>query len=384
MPLNKVVGLDLGSANIRAVEVELNKDGTIKKIEKIAEIRIPTQIIDNGALVSPRSFVKALKDLFSKNDIKTKDVVISVNGKNIFTRNIRGVPTEKDEETFAKTLPYSIESVPIEVPKNYLGYHTIAEYLSPDERKRLRDILLVAIEKENLNSILKAVQEAGLKPRVVDITPLSLIRSSILNTEGSDTQKIALIDIGADVISIIIYQDGEPEYLRTITGAGGNIINSRISTDLHIPRDDAEQEKFKALGRSNVVAQNTSSVFGDNTIPGIQPGTKEARIAQAINLIVAQEVSVIISQVRDTFTDAITFHNDTVDSPIDKIVLSGAGAGINTLAARLENEIEIPVEYINPFKIHNNKEIMKKIESNEIIPHTFSTALGSVIREDWK
>lgn len=376
MAFKKLVGLDIGSSNIRAVEASY-KDDVIEEITTVASVPLTSQVIKNGSLESYDSFLVAVKHLFSDNNIKTTDVVISINGQSVLTRLVPGLQNEKTDEIFDKTLPYKMADViPTGVSNYYLGAHTIDEYIDNRDKKPqiLRDCLVVGIEKTNLDPILHALEEAGLRVHGVDIAPLAVIRS-ILRTPEALEKRFASIDIGGDITTIIVHKNGIPEYIRTINGIGGNVINQRIAEELGLKINKAESEKFKALGAQNQIASNSSSIFGGG-VEGIEAGSAEADLAQAINIIVAQEATITIKQIRDTLTDAITF-SDIIDSPIDEVVLSGGGSGINTMASRMENELGIPVVYNTPFNdIKLDSSIMKRIEEGELRPYEYSTAFG--------
>ena len=376
MAFKKLVGLDIGSSNLRAVEATF-KDDVIEEITVVASVPLTSQVIKNGSLESYDSFLVAVKSLFADNNIKTKDVVVAINGQSVLTRLVPGLQNEKNDEIFDKTLPYKMsEVIPTGVGNYYLGAHTIDEYIDNRGKKPqiLRDCLVVGIEKINLDPIIHALEEAGLRVHGVDIAPLAIIRS-ILRTPEALEKRYASIDIGGDITTIVVHKNGIPEYIRTINGIGGNIINQRIAEELGLKINKAESEKFKALGSQNQLAENSTSVFGGGA-EGLEAGSAEADLAQAINIIVAQEATITIKQIRDTLTDAITF-SDIIDSPIDEVVLSGGGSGINTMASRMENELGIPVVYNTPFngiKLESN--IMKRIEGGELRPYEYTAAFG--------
>lgn len=380
MASRKIIGLDFGSSNIRAIEAELDKNGQLESIEAVYKQPISTQVIENGNIKSYPALVTSLKELIHRNNLKEKDVFISVNGDSILARNIPGVESETTEVVFKKTLKYKIqERIPTEWDENEFSYHTINEYVDEEKRAIFRDIIFVSIQKSNLRQILTAVQEVGLNPYVVDIAPLNISRSAISTTDLTD-RRVANIDIGGDTTNIVIHKNGYPEYIRTITGIGGNIINKRIAEDLHIPINEAELEKFKALTKENTIAQKSTSIFEGFDVEGMDPNSREAAIAQQINRIVAQEASVIISTIRDTFTDA-TFHSLTIDTPIEHIFLSGAGAGLHSLSERIENEINhVTVSYLNPLERYASKSLNKQIENGTVIPHEYATVAGLVYR----
>lgn len=377
----KVIGLDIGSSSFRVIEAELFKDGSLKTINTAYQVKIPTQVVSNGTVVSAEAFTEKLTALIQSSGVKTKNVYITVNGKSVFTRSLKRVEREKDEAIFLKTLPFKIDSsLPITMSENHLGYHVTNEYVDADARRILRDILVVTVTKENLDTILQGVKEVKLHPSVVDIAPLGLIRASHAD-ESLKGKRIACVDVGGDVTTIAIHKNGYPEYIRIILDKGGKRIDRRISDELKIPASEAEAEKFNALGRKNIIEQKSTSIFGGD-VKGIKADSREAYIANAINLITAQELTSLLTEIRDTFTDAETFHGSTVDTPIEAIVLSGAGAGLQTLAARIQNELGVPVTYSNVLEQYASKELKEKIEKGEVIPHEFATVAGLVFRNE--
>lgn len=378
MALKKVVSLDIGSSNLRAIEVSLKKDKTIDSILNITSLPLATQIIKNGSLESYDAFLAAVKELWSRGNIKTKDVIIGINGQSVISRIVPHVAMEKDEATFEQTLPFKMkEAFPAGVNNYHLGHHVVAEYIDPEKNRVFRDVIVVGIEKSNLDPILDALKKATLNVYSVDISPLAVIRATLQSPENFG-KRFASIDIGGDVTTIVVHKNGYPEYIRSITGIGGNIINAHIAHDLKMSSEDAEVEKFKALSRGTFTAQKNTSVFGGGDVEGLVPGSPEAQLAQSINMIVAQEVTIIIKQIRDTLTNAITFSN-VIDSPINEVILSGGGAGIHTIASRMENELAIPVLYGNPFVNKASKQINKRIAEGTLNPYEYMTAFGLLL-----
>lgn len=376
MKFKKLVSLDIGSSNLRAIEVSF-KDGVIDEILTVATVKIPSHVIKNGSLESYDSFLASVKQLWNDNKIKTKDVVIGVNGKGVLTRLVPGLTKEKTEEIFQKSLPYKMaDIIPTGVNNYYLSSHTIDEYLDGRSKKPrvLRDCLIVGIEKKTLDPIILALETAGLRVYGVDINPLSITRS-ILRTPEDLEKRYASIDIGGDIVTIVVHKNGVPEYIRTINGIGGNIINQHISEELGLNLIQSELEKFKALSAANQIAGKSSNVFGGG-VEGLDPNSPEAALANEINMIVAQEITITIKQIRDTLTDAITF-SDIIDSPIDEVVLSGGGASINTIASRMQNELGIPVRYNSPFDgIKVSSSVAKNIEDGSLHDYEYASAFG--------
>lgn len=378
MSLNKIVGLDIASSSLRAIEATI-KNGAIVNITNIAYMPLKTQIIREGSVISEADLYYAVKELWERNKIKTKDVAISVNGQSVLTRLKDGLPEQKNQETFDFMLKTQMaDSILSGVQNYYLSATILDKYYEPKKQEVFCDALVVGIEKKNLDPIVRALENAGLKVRGVEIAPLAIART-VLQTPEDATKRYASIDIGGDLTTVIIHKDGFPEYIRNITGISGNAINQRIAEELGVNIKRAEEEKFKALGKENQIASTSTNIFSKNVeVEGLEEGTEEAQRAELINYIVSQEISTAIRHIKDTLTDAITF-TDLIDSPIDEVKLSGGGANINTLVSRLENEIGIITTFVNPFQnVSFSKEAEKKKETLNVKPHEYTTAFGII------
>lgn len=378
MSLNKIVGLDIASSSLRAIEATI-KNGAIVNITNIAYMPLKTQIIREGSVISEADLYYAVKELWERNKIKTKDVAISVNGQSVLTRLKDGLPEQKNQETFDFMLKTQMaDSILSGVQNYYLSATILDKYYEPKKQEVFCDALVVGIEKKNLDPIVRALENAGLKVLGVEIAPLAIART-VLQTPEDATKRYASIDIGGDLTTVIIHKDGFPEYIRNITGISGNAINQRIAEELGVNIKRAEEEKFKALGKENQIASTSTNIFSKNVeVEGLEEGTEEAQRAELINYIVSQEISTAIRHIKDTLTDAITF-TDLIDSPIDEVKLSGGGANINTLVSRLENEIGIITTFVNPFQnVSFSKEAEKKKETLNVKPHEYTTAFGII------
>ena len=73
-----IIGLDIGSRNIKAIQLKEANNGF--QLERFGMISIlPELIVDGSILDSPR-VVEAIKELMNTSKIKTKDTVLSVSG----------------------------------------------------------------------------------------------------------------------------------------------------------------------------------------------------------------------------------------------------------------------------------------------------------------
>ena len=378
MSVKKIVALDIGSSTIRAAEATINKN-KIGKIVNIAAVSLPTQIVKEGTVVSEANFYRIIKEIWKKNKIKTKNVIISINGQSIITRLKDNLPEQKNQTLFDLMLKTQMADTILSGVQNYYLSGTILDkYYEPTKRAVLCETLVVGIEKNNLDTIVRALENAGLRVLGAEIAPLALTRI-VLQEKTNFTKRYASIDIGGDLTTIVIHKNGFPEYIRTITGVAGNSINQRISEEMGFNTKRAEEEKFKALGEETRIATTSTNMFNKTeTATGLTPGSEEAKRAEFINTLVSQEITLSIRNIKETLTDAITF-SEIIDSPIEEIKLSGGGANINTLLSRMENELGIPTTYVNPLTtIKLSGKAKKQLKTIGHSEHEFSTLFGTI------
>jgi type IV pilus assembly protein PilM len=378
MSLNTIVALEIGSSTIRAIEATLKK-GRIVKLTNIAVASLPTQVVQQGTVISEANLYRAVRQIWKTNKIKTKNVIVTINGQSIITRLKDNLPEQKNQTLFDLMLKTQMADTILSGVQNYYLSGTILDkYYDPNKRAVLCETLVVGIEKKNLDTIVRALENAGLRVLGAEIAPLALARS-VLQTPEDMTKRYASIDIGGDLTTIIIHKEGFPEYIRTITGISGNSINQRISEEMGFNTKRAEEEKFKALGEETRIATVSTNIFSKNeTVSGLTPGSEEAKKAEFINSIVSQEITLSIRNIKETLTDAITF-SEIIDSPIEEIKLSGGGANINTLLSRMENELGIKTTYVEPFKnVKMTSKAKKQLKTIGHSDHEFSTVFGTI------
>lgn len=378
MSLDKIVGLDIGSSTLRAVEATL-KNGEIVKINNIFSTPLTTQVVNEGTLVSEASLYQAVKTMWETNKIKTKNVALSINGQSVLTRLKDSLPEQKTQAVFDLMLKTQMgDSILAGVNNYYLSGSILDKYYDPIKKNVYCDALVVGIEKKNLDPIVRALENAGLRVRGAEIAPLAIARA-VIRTPEDASKRFASIDIGGDLTTIIIHKDGFPEYIRNITGIAGNNINQRIADEMGFNIKRAEEEKFKALGKENQIATVSTNVFSkDVEREGIAADSADAERAEYINNIVSQEITLAIRHIKETLTDAITF-SEIIDSPIEEIKLSGAGANINTLASRMTNELGIPTTYATPFDgVALDKPAAEAVKQLGNQTHEYTTAFGII------
>jgi type IV pilus assembly protein PilM len=223
-----------------------------------------------------------------------------------------------------KALPFQVaDLIPMPIEQAVLDFHPLEEVVGEDGTRTQR-ILLVAAVREMISDMLAAVEEAGLIPDKVDLTPFALLRAAgTPDGLGISTSAEALVEVGAGVTNIVIHQGGVPRFVRLLLQGGADITSS-IADRMGVPVDQAEWVK------------HTTPLPLDVQMSGVSPA---ARLLEAA-------ASAWIEEVRGSL-DYYLVQPSAVR--INRIILSGGTSTLAGLAERLSAATRLPVEPVDLF-----------------------------------
>lgn len=314
---NTVVGVDIGSAAIRAVEVS-NAAGAKPTVVRFGEIELPPGAAKKGEVVEPNTVASALKRLWSTSGFRSKSVVLGIGNQRVLARDLSvpAVPLHQIRES----LPFQVQDLlPMPVSEAVLDFYPINE--SDSGNGRVINGLLIAAVKETVMTNLSAVRLAGLKPVGVDLIPFALTRLAA-RTEHS-AGAVIIMDIGESTTSFVFAVDGVPQFVRLI-GMGGGDVTRAIAQRLSMEEGTAENAK-RQLGLAT-----------EQVPDGARP----------IVEIIYETTNELFTSIRNTITFVA---NTTRVSHIDRIVLSGNAARLSGLPRALAEYTRIPVVVADPF-----------------------------------
>ena len=158
----KVVGVDIGSRSIRAVEVR-NLAAPVPIITRMHEVALPPGAVRAGEVIEVGTVTSALRALWAEARFTTKDVAIGVSGSVVHPRDASfpKAPLQRIRET----LPFTVQDlIPLPVAEAILDFYPASETIT-DEGPVVRGIL-VAASRDALKIMITAVPRKAL-PRTV-------------------------------------------------------------------------------------------------------------------------------------------------------------------------------------------------------------------------
>jgi type IV pilus assembly protein PilM len=312
-----VVGLDIGSSAVKAVE--LKGTGSSYRVAAFGSQPIPPDSIVDGAIIDAGAVADAIRRLFDTNKaFKAKDVCASLSGNAVIVKKITlpvMTQAELDESIYWEAEQY----IPFDVQDVNLDYQILDPGTGVDARGSM-DVLLVAAKKDKIGNYTGVIAQAGRTAVVVDVDAFALQNAYEMNYGFEPGQVVVLLNAGASAINLNIMHGDQSVFTRDVS-IGGNAYTEALQKDLDLPYDAAEQLK--------------------KGIPVDGATFEEARA------VIRAVTDNVLLEVQKTFD----FFKATASSDhIDKIVVSGGASRVEGFYEMLAERFGTPVEEFDPFK----------------------------------
>ena len=304
------VGLSIGTSSIKLVE--LKKSGKSWKLLHFGMVQLPEDAVVNREIVNSIAVVDSLKTLVSQIKLKSKNVCTSLSGTSLIVKRMQlDVPNAKDiqEQVFWEAEQY----IPFDISEVVMDYAILSR-----GKDAKTDVLLVAVKRSVLDSYMTAVEEASLKPKVVDIDYFAAQNAYEANYQPSATESVAVIDVGASSTKFVVVQGGVPIFTKD-SSLGGKTLTQEIQKHLNLSFADAE----------------TLKISGQN-------GGMPQEVSELMNVMSEN----IAGEVKRT----LDFYNaSSSGAAVAYILLAGGSSKIPGLSKAIEDGTGLPTQMLNPF-----------------------------------
>src|SRR5882672_3500120 len=135
----QLVGLDIGSSSIKAVELKNTKAG-YELVSYGMEALAQDTVVD-GAIMDAPQVANAITKIFEIEKIKTKNVGTSVSGHSVIVKRVP-LPLMTEEELYDRIPSEASQHIPFDIADVNLSYQLLEAMDSQ------MDVLLVAVKKD--------------------------------------------------------------------------------------------------------------------------------------------------------------------------------------------------------------------------------------------
>ncbi|MCX7919096.1 MAG: cell division protein FtsA [bacterium] len=308
---NLIVGLDIGTTQVRTLIAEIHEDG---EMSIIGIGTVPSEGLERGMIVDLESTTRSIQRSVQKAqdiaNVEVKKAIVGISGNHIQCQNaragievvapLRGI-TEEDvararEKAMAMVTPAGREII-----------HTLVQEYIVDEQSGIKnpigfagtrldvEIHVVTGALTSANNIAKSVNQAGVEVEDIVLQPLASSRA-ILNDDERDLGVI-MADIGGGTTDVVIFGKNGIRHTQIIP-LGGNYITKDIAEGLRVTRFDAENIKRK-YGCAYVALVGDEEQFEINDVVGREPQMVERKKLAEIIQPRMEEIYTLIKEQLD-------------------------------------------------------------------------------------
>lgn len=345
-----LIAIDIGSSAIKLLEVA---GPHLNIVRAIGAEKLPQGAVHDGMLQDPPTVRAALKRLIKRLGVSTfgRRVSLGLSGSSVLIKKITVL--RKEDVEFEDQIFFEAEQ---HFQHNLADLHYNHHVLTPNPEGQSKiSVVIVGAKMELVDQFISLIRSVGMRTGVVDCATFAAGNMFEFNY-GMVRGFSALVNIGANIMQVSLYINGEYFYTREVT-TGGEEYSRRIMDTLGMSHDDAENLK---------VAVSLGLVPIDEKI--------QAAFSESSETLVG-EIQTTVDYFLQTGEAAPGLKK------VNNVFLTGGGAcslGLNTSIAA---SMRLPVHVVNPFRrfdVGGNKEKALYIASQG---HMFSVATGLALRK---
>lgn len=208
-----LVGIDISASSVKVLE--LAKNGDSYRVERFAAEPVPQNAIVEHAITEVEQVGEVVQRAVKRSGTKLKNAAVAVASTHVITKVIK-IPKGLGENELHTQVEMEAEHyVPYPLDEVNLDYQVIP---SIDDESEEDELLMAACRKEIIDDYISVLEDAGMKPQVVDIETYAMENACSLITEhmpgGGLEKTIAVLDIGSTTTNINVLHNNQSVYTR--------------------------------------------------------------------------------------------------------------------------------------------------------------------------
>jgi len=262
-------GIDIGSSQVKVVVTEYTK-GVGQRVPHIIGTGLSeSKGLRHGYLINSldvsRSVRQAVAEAERESGVSIERAYLSIGGVGLSSVTSKGqtIISKADLEITELDIEKATESAEEGIPKsesiNRKIIHTIPLEYRIDDKPVLGNplgmrgvkleatILFITAIERHIEDLIEATEESGV--HVVDVMASPIAASFITLSKAQKMAGCVLANIGAETLSIVVYENNIPISLEVFPIGGADITND-IALGLKISLEEAEEIKKHGIGTS--------------------------------------------------------------------------------------------------------------------------------------
>jgi type IV pilus assembly protein PilM len=346
MAVGRTIGLDIGAGAVKLVELNRSKRGY--ELAYAGMAYLPDGAIVEKSIKKTDAVGHAIGGLYKNSQSRCKMVSTSLSGRSVIVKQvIMGSMTDQqlEKQIQMEAEPY----IPFDIKEVYLDFFIMGDR---PEKEGQMDVVLVAVKKDYMDEVMALVGQQGLTANVVDVDPFALEVMYEFCYPNVQEEVVALVNVGASSVNINFLKQGASQYTRDLTSGVGEI-TKEIMRFFEVDYERAENIK-RGASLDDVNGRHLRRIF-----------------QRSVGGMITE-----FQKVLDFFSQNISY------DPIQKIFLSGGGANTYGLRSEMEQDLNIPVEIVDPFRSLSVDEKVFDLDYLNSVGPTMALAVGLALREE--
>ena len=336
----KIVGVDIGSRFMKAVQAEAGRTPGSWRIVKAAVAPTPHDAVRDGIVVDQPGVAAAIRTMLSGAGIDANAVVCAISGTSVIVRHIK-LP-KMPESVLRKSVRFeAAKHISSSVEDSMIEFEITGPVPGEDDKM---SVMLVAAPNGMVESRLSALTQAGLEPVAVDMEAFALQRAlvDLSPTRPGEGTTLALLDIGATTTDVNIIANGLFALTRNIPIAGDSFTQALKAALPGAGWEEVERLKTEVDMAALLQAESADSeaaALARTLQPAIDELLREVR----------RSTNYYQSQLTDPANSILPPGvSGGGGGPVARIVISGGSAKMRGLEAYMSARLGVPVETWNP------------------------------------
>ena len=312
------IGVDLGSHSVKLVQFRADRSDILEA----ASWDFPDARSDSTG--GDDELAEKLHRTLEGRRFRGREAVICISGEQLFLQNVR-VPKAEGKALQRAVHQEAAGRLPYPMADAEIRFLEAGDVRQGDQA--LREVIVVATQRQQLASTLKQVEKAGLRPIAVEIEPLAILRSLVRQFRRDDDrqQRTMYVQIGYCRTTVVI-AEGEHALFIKCLDVGGRNLDQAVADTFEMPL-----EKAAALRRNN----------GDR-----RSDRRDAEITASV----ARATRPVLDSLFDDLDRCVRYHSVTFrGKPLARTVLSG-GEACSALAELMHQRLDLACELGEPLR----------------------------------
>ncbi len=348
---SSVLGIDIGSSSVKVIQIKKKRGHAV--LETYGELALgPYANMEVGRAVAlpPERMIEAVSDILKESKTTTTSAGVALPLSSSLTAFIT-IPPVGDKQVADVVALEARKYIPVPLNEVLLDYSIIPRedsFVTDDDstktEKQGRDVLVVAIHNEYINTYQSVMAGTHLNPKFYEIELFSSIRAAL--DQGMSTNMV--IDMGARSTKLYIVERG---ILRAshIINKGSQDITLTLSKALSISVGEAENMK---------------------RVHGLKGGPEYKELTEII--------TVNLDYVFYEANSSLLNYQKKYAKNVSKVILTGGGVLLKGFIDLAKISFQTDVVYADPFSKLETPAFLAE-EFTQAGPE-FAVAIGAAIR----